>query len=56
MSRIQTENDAAKAEVKEVLQVLEKLAFSYDQKNQEVEIKCEENESLSDQLSKKLVR
>uniref|UniRef100_A0A6A7FZT0 Kinesin-like protein n=4 Tax=Hirondellea gigas TaxID=1518452 RepID=A0A6A7FZT0_9CRUS len=54
MTRIQVENDDAKDEVKEVLQALEELALNYDQKSQEVEIKCKENESLSDELSQKL--
>lgn len=51
----QSENDSAKDEVKEVLQALEELAMNYDQKSQEVDTKNKENETLSDDLQKKMV-
>ncbi|CAL4066577.1 unnamed protein product, partial [Meganyctiphanes norvegica] len=53
MVRIQSENDSAKDEVKEVLQALEELALNYDQKSQEMENKCKENENLSEEVSEK---
>lgn len=55
ISKLEVENENQKDEVKEVLKALEELAMNFDQKQQEAEIKSKENESLAQELDKKLV-
>jgi len=55
MARIQAENEAAKDEVKEVLQALEELALNYDQKASEAEGKAREFDTINEELTQKQV-
>ncbi|XP_071802889.1 kinesin heavy chain-like isoform X2 [Asterias amurensis] len=54
MTRLDTENMAAKEEAKEVLQALEEMAVNYDEKSKELEDKARSNESLTEEVGEKL--
>ncbi|CAK9293294.1 unnamed protein product [Gordionus sp. m RMFG-2023] len=54
ISRLQSENDSARDEVKEVLSALEELALNIEQKKNEASDRSRENEALNGRLSEKL--
>ncbi|CEF65719.1 Kinesin heavy chain [Strongyloides ratti] len=52
----QTENDTSKGECKEVMEALEEVVLSLEQKKAEVDHKVKENENLSEELNKKTLQ